>query len=283
MGKLRAKLGILAGGGKLPGLVIQACRQSSRPFFIIAFEDHTPRETVAGHPHAWVRLGAAGKAIKALREAGAEELVMAGTIRRPTLGALRPDAWAAMFLARTGAMSLGDDGLLRSLIRELERKEGLRVIGVDALLPQLLAPMGVYGALRPDERAIGDIEEGIRAARAAGAEDAGQAAVVQLGRVLSVEGKEGTDDMLHRAAEARLNGPGGVLVKVSKPGQETRADLPTIGEATVEAARAAGLSGIAVEAGATLVLDRAAVVKAADAAGLFVMGIDVPQGQAEER
>lgn len=277
------KLGILAGGGKLPGLVMQACRESGRPYFVIAFEDQTPPETVAGHPHAWVRLGAAGKAIKLLRDAGAEELVMAGAIRRPSMSALRPDAWAAMFLAKTGAMILGDDGLLSTLIRELERNEGFRVIGTDAILPQLLAPMGVYGAEQPDERALGDIKEGIRAARAAGAEDAGQAAVVQQGRVLSVEGKEGTDDMLARAAEARLNGPGGVLVKVSKPGQESRADLPTIGEATVKAARAAGLSGIAVEAGGTLVMDREAVVKAADAAGLFVIGVPVPTEQTEER
>lgn len=283
MGTKPAKLGVLAGGGKLPGLVIQACRESARPFFVIAFEGQTPPETVAGHPHAWVRLGAAGKAIQLLREAGAEELVMAGAIRRPSIGALRPDAWAAKFLAKTGAMSLGDDGLLTSLIRELERNEGFRLIGADDLLPQLLAPMGVYGAEQPDERALGDIEEGIRAARAVGAEDAGQAAVVQQGRVLCVEGKEGTDDMLARAAEARLNGPGGVLVKVSKPGQESRADLPTIGEATVKAARAAGLSGIAVEAGGTLVVDRAAVVKAADAAGLFVMGVTLPQEQPEER
>lgn len=278
-----AKLGILAGGGKLPGLVIQACRESERPFFVIAFEGQTPPRTVAGHPHAWVRLGAAGKAIDLLREAGVKELVMAGAIRRPSIAALMPDAWGTRFLAKTGAMSLGDDGLLSSLIRELERNEGFRVIGPDTLLPQLLAPLGVYGAERPDERALGDIEEGIRVARAAGAEDSGQAAVVQQGRVLAVEGTEGTDDMLARAAGLRLNGPGGVLVKVSKPGQETRADLPTIGETTVKAATAAGLSGIAVEAGGTLVVDRAAVVEAADAAGLFVMGVPVPQGRPEER
>ena len=283
MGAKPAKLGILAGGGKLPGLIIQACRESERPFFIIAFEEQTPPETVAGHPHAWVRLGAAGKTIELLRQAGAEELVMAGAIRRPSIGALRPDGWGTKFLAKTGAMSLGDDGLLTSIIRELERNEGFRVIGPDTLLPQLLAPMGVYGAEQPDEQALGDIEEGIRAARALGAEDAGQAVVVQLGRVLAVEGKEGTDDMLARAAQARLNGSGGVLVKVSKPDQESRADLPTIGETTVMTASDAGLSGIAVEAGGTLVLDRAAVVKAADAAGLFVMGVIVPHEQAEDR
>jgi DUF1009 family protein len=180
-------------------------------------------------------------------------------------------------------MALGDDGLLSALIRELERSEGFRVIGADDLLPYLLAPVGVYGAQEPDERAMGDIEEGLRAARATGAQDAGQAAVVQQGRVLCVEGRAGTDDMLEQAAEARSAGPGGVLVKVSKPGQETRADLPTIGVTTVEAARAAGLSGIAVEAGGTLIVDRAAVIKAADSAGLFIIGIDVPDERAEGR
>ena len=283
MGILPAKLGILAGSGKLPGLVIQACTESDRPYFVIAFEDQTPAETVTGHPHAWVRLGAVSKAIRLLHEARVEELVMAGPIRRPSLGALRPDGWGALFLAKTGAMGLGDDGLLSSLIRELERSEGFRVIGADALLPDLLAPLGVYGALEPDERALGDIEEGIRAARAVGAEDTGQAAVVQQGRVLCVEGKDGTDDMLDRTAELRLAGPGGVLVKVSKPGQETRADLPTIGESTVKEAKAAGLRGIAVEAGGALIVDRPAVIKAADAAGLFIMGIVVADEQAEGR
>ena len=220
-------------------------------------------------------MGAAGTLIEKLREAGVEDLVFAGRIRRPSLSALRPDARAAALLARAGARALGDDGLLSAVIRELEEREGFHVIGPDTLLPDDLAPPGVYGAVEPDATALGDIERGIEAARGIGALDIGQAAVVQQGLVLAVEAIEGTDAMLARCADLRRQGPGGVLVKVKKPGQEARADLPTIGVGTVDAAAVAGLRGIAVEAHGSLVIDRAAVVRAADAAAIFVIGVTV--------
>ena len=129
------------------------------------------------------------------------------------------------------------------------------------------------GIPRPDAQALADIEHGQRLARALGALDIGQAVVVQQGLVLGVEAIEGTDALLRRCAALRREGPGGVLVKVEKPGQEQRADRPTIGPQTVALAAEAGLRGIAVEAGATIVLDRDEVVAAADRAGLFVLGI----------
>ena len=269
------KLGILAGGGPLPVRLIQSCRASRRQFFVAAFEDQTDPETVDGVPHAWVRLGAAGTLLEKLSEAGVEDLVFAGHIRRPSLSALRPDARAAALLARAGARALGDDGILSAVIRELEEREGFRVIGPDSLLPDDLAQPGVYGATEPDAAALADIERGIEAARGIGALDIGQAAVVQQGLVLAVEAIEGTDAMLARCRELCREGPGGVLVKVKKPNQEARADLPTIGVGTVEAAAAAGLRGIAVEAHGALVIDRPAVARAADVAEIFVIGVTV--------
>lgn len=268
------KLGILAGRGDVPGRIIQACRDADRPFFVIAFEGQTPPETVADVPHAWVRLGAAGKALKTLQEEAVDEIVMAGGIKRPSMAALRPDWWAAKVLAKAGAKALGDDGLLSAIVKELEA-EGLAVVGIEDVLPGALAEDGLYGAVTPDTDAQADIERGIAVARGLGALDVGQGAVVQQGLVLAVEAIEGTDAMLSRVADLKRNGGGGVLVKVSKPGQESRADLPTIGVATVKAAAAAGLAGIAVQAGGALVVDREAVVQAADAAGLFVMGVVV--------
>jgi DUF1009 family protein len=125
----------------------------------------------------------------------------------------------------------------------------------------------------PDEDARADIEHGIGVARALGALDIGQAVVVQQGLVLGVEAAEGTDELLRRCAGLRRDGPGGVLVKMAKPGQERRADLPTIGPQTLTLAAAAGLRGIAAEAAMTLVIDRAELVRAADEAGLFVVGV----------
>ncbi|HEY1364341.1 MAG TPA: LpxI family protein, partial [Xanthobacteraceae bacterium] len=126
---------------------------------------------------------------------------------------------------------------------------------------------------RPDAQAAADIEHGLRIARALGALDIGQAVVVQQGLVLGVEAIEGTDELLGRCAALRREGPGGVLVKTAKPGQERRADRPVIGPQTVALAAAAGLRGIAVEAGAAIVIDRDEVAAAADRAGLFVVGV----------
>jgi DUF1009 family protein len=268
---MTAKLGIVAGGGELPRRLIEACRGERREFFVLAFHDQTDPETVAGVPHAWCRLAAGGKALSLLRAHGVGELVFAGRIRRPSLAALRPDARAARFFARVGYRTLGDDGLLSAIVKEVEA-EGFRVVGADELL-RVAMPEGALGRVEPDAEAAADIAHGLRIARALGALDIGQAVVVQQGLVLGVEAIEGTDALIARCAGLRRDGPGGVLVKAAKPGQERRIDLPAIGARTVAAAAAAGLRGIAAEAGGALLLDRDEVVRRADAAGLFVVGV----------
>src|SRR3546814_2895307 len=122
------KIGSLAGGGAIPLRLIAACRAVGRDVFVLAFDGQTDRATVADVPHAWVRLGAAGRAIELLRTAGVEELVMAGGIRRPSLTMLRPDQRAARFLAKAGGCLFSDDGLLKTIIDILEREEGIRVV-----------------------------------------------------------------------------------------------------------------------------------------------------------
>lgn len=265
------KLGILAGAGELPRRIIEACRGAGRPFFVIGFIGEADPAMLADTPHAMIRLGAAGEGFRLLREAGVDELVFAGGIRRPTVMSLRPDWRAAKFFARIGYRALGDNGLLSAVIGELE-SEGFRVIGADAILGHALAPAGPFGRHLPDAQAEADIAHGLAVARALGTLDIGQSVVVQQGLVLGVEAIEGTDALLGRCGGLRREGPGGVLVKIAKPEQERRADLPTIGARTVAAASAAGLRGIAVEAGSTIVIDYAGVVEAADRAGLFVVG-----------
>lgn len=266
---MQPKLGILAGGGELPARIIRSCQKAGREFFVIAFEGQADPEffTDQDIPHAWVRLGAAGTTLKLLRAAAVEELVMAGAIKRPGLRDLRPDLWATKFFAASGASSLGDDGLLKALIKALEG-EGFSVVGVDQLLPEIIAPGGVYGAVSPSRQSLDDIDVARRAALSIGTEDKGQGAIARQGKIVAVEDADGTDAMIGRA-----DGKGGVLVKVCKPGQETRADLPTIGVATIKAAARAGIAGIGIEAGKALVIDLPAVVAAADQSGLFVTGI----------
>lgn len=270
---MAAKLGILAGGGPLPGYLVEACRTSQRPVFVVAFEGQADPDVIAGTPHAWVRLGAAGAALDHLHNAGVGEIVMAGPVRRPTLRELRPDRRAAKFLGR-GLLNKGDDGLLSAIVRALEEEEGFRVVGADEVLADLAAPSGPFGGYRPDTEADADIAHGVNVLRATGLLDIGQAVVVQQGIVLGLEAAEGTRALLERCGPLRREGRGGVMVKLPKPGQETRADMPSIGPETIRAARDSGLSGIAVAAGRTLVFEQAKLVSEADTAGMFVVGID---------
>ncbi len=271
---LTGALGILAGGGPFPGQVAAAARAAGREVFIIAFEDFAEAQVVASYPHAVVRLGAAGRMLHLLRANGCRDLVLVGPVRRPSLLDLRPDAEGARIMARIGrAAFAGDDGLLAAVVRVLA-EEGFRILGAHEVLTSALGPRGQAGRVAADSEALADIERGIAVVRALGAADVGQACVVQQGCVLAVEAIEGTDRMISRAAELRRPGLGGVLVKLVKPGQDRRADLPTIGPRTVEAAAAAGLRGVAFEAGGTLVTDLAACTAAADRAGLFLLGVD---------
>ncbi len=273
------KLGIIAGGGPLPGRLIAACLASGRPVFVVAFTGQTDAALTEGaaFDHLWTRLGAAGRYLGRLHAEGIEELCLIGKFRRPGLREVMPDLKAAAFLARIRLHALGDDELLQALRAALEQ-EGFRVVGIQDVIAGLLARPGLLSQAAPDPLAWSDIRRALGVARAIGSLDIGQAAVVQQGVVLAVEAAEGTDAMLGRCAGLRRDGPGGVLVKARKPQQDDRLDLPTIGVTTVEQAAAAGLRGIAVEAGAALVVDDAAVAAAADRLGLFVIALDPESG-----
>ncbi len=271
---MATKLGIVAGGGDLPARLIAACRAEGREYFVLAFHGQTDEATVSGVPHAWVRLGDGEAVFRHLHEAGVRDLVMAGRIRRPSVLDLRPDFRAARVLASIGVRAFGDDGLLRAIVQEME-EEGFRVVGVDSVLGNLISPEGPIGSRTPDAAARVDIERGVAVARLLGAADIGQAVVVDEGIVLGVEAVEGTDALVERCAILRKRPAGGVLVKVKKPDQERRVDLPTVGPQTIRLAATASLSGIAVEAGQSLILDRDEVVRLADEMGLFVVGVRV--------
>lgn len=270
-----ARLGLIAGSGDLPARLIEACRAAGREIFVVALEGHAAPDLVDGDtPHAWARIGAAGRIIAALREAQVEELVLAGKVERPSLAELRPDWRALKFLAGRGGRLGGDDDLLAAMIAEIEREEGFRVVSPTALLGDLAPPAGPLGRLRPSAEDEADIALGMAAARQLGALDIGQAVVVQQGRVLAVEAAEGTDALIARAGPLQQTGRPGLLVKCPKPQQELRADPPAIGPETIRRAAEAGLGGIAIAAGGTLVLDRHEVARLADAAGLFVIAVE---------
>ncbi len=273
-GSRRRRLGIIAGGGTLPGRVAAAAAAAGRGVFLIGIEGYAEPPVLAPYPHEFSRIGAAGRILEMLRAHACEDLVMVGTVRRPSFFDMRPDIEGARILTRIGrAIFSGDDGLLAAVMRVLS-EEGFRMLGMHEVLLEALAPAGHLTRVRPDPMALADIERGVAVVLALGGADVGQGAVVQQGIVLAVEAVEGTDAMIARCATLARSGPGGVLVKLAKPGQDRRADLPTIGPETVRRAAAAGLRGIAVEAGGTILAERSETIAIAEAAGLFLVGLD---------
>ena len=273
-------LGILAGGGALPRKLVDFCQGSGRPVFVMAFEGQTDPDTVLDVAHAWLRLGAGGAVIETLKAQAVRDLVMIGPIRRPSMAELRPDWRMVQFFAKAGMKSLGDDSLLRGIMAALE-DEGFRFLAVDDVLRDWVMPAGylVGGDESSDgfDLRQGDIRRGIEVARALGAVDVGQSVVVQDSLVLAVEGIEGTDALIQRTRALKRAGAGPVLVKLKKPGQDRRADLPTVGVETINNAIEAGFRGIALEAGGSLLIDRDQVIQRAGEAGLFVLGIDLSE------
>lgn len=268
-----SSLGILAGDGALPRQVAEAARRDGRAVFVVAFEGQTAPGWVEDFPHEWIRLGAIGRTLDALKEAAVAEVCMIGPIRRPSLGELRPDWRGAKLIARNGFVGLGDDALLKAVAGILG-EAGMRIVGAHEILGDLLMPPGVLTKIRPDDAAWKDIRKGLAAVDMLGGLDIGQAAVVQEGIVLAVEAAEGTDAMLSRCRDLRREGKGGVLVKTAKPQQDRRLDLPAIGVATAENAARAGLRGIAARAGNALLSDMTGTVAAADRHGLFLVGVE---------
>lgn len=236
-----------------------------------ALPDGTVLEGVA---HTMARLGEVGKMMKFFKSHGVTELVLAGGIKRPSLKELIPDFEAVKMLAKIALKKQSDDGLFRSVIREIEAR-GFHILGIEEVVPEMMFHEGVYGRIKPSSDDMDDIRRGIEVARALGAVDVGQAVVVQEGIVLAVEAVEGTDAMLSRAAILRKPGKAPVMVKIKKPGQDTRVDMPAIGIQTVEQLKKYGMGGIAVEAGGILVIEREKAVEMANEAGIFIIGMEL--------
>lgn len=267
------KLGIIAGGGRLPLRLIIACEQRGIEIFIVAFEGQTDPAILKGRPHIVTRLGAAGRIIRSLKDHGVRDIVMIGGMRRPSFAELRPDLKALGIVLRNGLKrGVGDDGLLKVLRREFER-EGFRFHGVQRFVTDLLAEPGVMGRHKPDKNDMNAIRLGASVARTIGRLDVGQAVVVQESLVLGVEGAEGTDELVRRCAAYRRRGRGPILVKLCKPQQDTALDLPTIGPDTVNLCAHAGMAGVAIEAGRSLILDMDDVIAIADRLGLFIVAL----------
>lgn len=268
------KLGIIAGGGSIPKMLIEHCAAQGRDFFVLAIEGNADKALITDDiPHQWIRIGQAGTGFKRFAEEKVQDVIMIGTIKRPGFFDLVPDLRTTAFFAKVGAKALGDDGILRALVNEIEA-EGMTVRGIHEVMSDLLVKPGILGRHKPDKQALVDIRRGIDVALALGKLDVGQSVVVQQGLVLGVEGIEGTDELIRRCGEYRRKGDGGVLVKLRKPQQDMRIDLPTIGPRSVSRAQESGLRGIVVHAGNGLIVDEAETIRLGGQSRPFIMGIN---------
>jgi hypothetical protein len=265
-------LGIVAGSGSLPALLVEECERLGRDYFIVALDGQAAQDLYQSRPHMISRPDKAGAIVKRLRAEGVHELVLIGAVKRPHLTDLRPDLFTAGFFARMGLRALGDSDLL-SAIRITLEKEGFTIRAVQDFIGDALMPEGVIGRIQPSTAHRADIDLGVQVAKTLGALDVGQSVIVRDGVVLGVEGVEGTDELIRRCAGYRTNGKGGILVKSCKPQQDRALDLPTIGVNTVKILADLHFDGIAVSAGEALFPDRDEAIRQADQEGLFIIGI----------
>jgi DUF1009 family protein len=275
-------LAIIAGGGALPFAVAEAVKRRGRGVVLFPLRGWADPDAVRRYTHHWIAVGQGGHLMNGARAEGCRDMVFVGSVVRPPFRSLRID-WTTLRLlpALYRIYRGGDDRLLSGMV-ELFQQHGFRILGAHQVAPEILLPAGNVGTAAPAPRDLSDISRGLELLRAIGPFDVGQAAVVANHQVLAIEAVDGTDNMLARIAELRERGRiptpkgVGVLVKAPKPDQDRRIDLPAIGPKTVEAAARAGLAGIAVVAGSTIVAEANEVARAADSAGLFVTGIEPP-------
>lgn len=272
-------LGIICGGGSVPFAVAEAVAGRGRKVVLLPLIGWADEQAVRRYPHHWVHLGQFGRICRLARNAGCRDLVFIGTLIRPSPWKCRLDWLTLKFTPQIlRAFRGGDDHLLSSIGRLFE-SQGFRLLGAHEVAPEILVAEGPLGSRKPSARDLEDIKLGLAVLAAAGPFDVGQAAVVANGHVIALEAIEGTDQMLARVAELRRNGrlrapPGaGILVKAPKPGQDRRFDLPAVGPPTVENAAHAGLAGIAIVAGGTVMAEPQRMAKLADEAGIFVVGV----------
>lgn len=267
-------IGLIAGNGTFPFLVLRAARRLRHEVCVVAIRgeaasglDDLARE-LGGAAVTWIELGQLGICIKTLKAAGVSQAVMAGQVKHVKLfGGVMPDLTLLSVLTRLRAKNT--DALIRA-VADVLQENGITLMDSTVLLRELVAGGGVLSTAKPTPDMRADFEFGYRVADAIAGVDVGQTVVVKDRAVVAVEAMEGTDAAIRRAGE--LAGRGVRVVKVAKPGQDMRFDVPVVGVATINAMREAGADAITIDAGRTLILDGDDFVRAADAAGIVVVG-----------
>ena len=276
---ISSPIGLVAGGGAMPFAVADSLVAHGIEPVLFALRGACDPVKVKRFRHHWISVGQYGRAISLFRAENCRDLLFIGTLVRPALSEIRLDWGTLRIIPRVLSAFRGGDDHLLSGIGGIFERDGFRMLGIKDVAPDLLMPEGCLTCAAPSGSASADIARGREVLTALGPYDVGQAVVVIDGHVVGVEGIEGTDGLLSRVTRLRSEGRiraksgTGVLVKAPKSRQDLRFDLPTVGPRTVEGAAAAGLAGIAIAAGDTIIAEPQAMIEAADTAGIFVIGL----------
>jgi UDP-2,3-diacylglucosamine hydrolase len=267
------KIGIIAGRGELPRQLAQSLSQRNVAFHMLLVEDEADPADYTNLKHDIIPITKVGRYLKALAREGCDAVTLAGPVSRPNFKKIFPDKEGFKLLSKIGgAISKGDDGLMNAITSFIEEK-GFKIIGPHEVSDEFLAKRGKLGSIVPNDEEMLDIEKGVSVCRQIGALDIGQAIVIRSGYVLGVEAAEGTEKLIERCREFAWEEPAGILIKLSKPGQNLQADMPAVGPDTILQMHAAGLKGLVVEAGKTLLLQIDQLKTTADEKGIFIFTV----------
>ena len=269
------KVGLIAGEGDFPLEVAQSISQKNIEVFIVALKNIASKD-IERYPHIWVRMGQIGKAIQALKENNCEELILIGGVKKPNLWLLKPDFGALkLFFKLVMLPSKGDASILKTLLQFLEIDNKFKVVGAEKYIPHLLMSEGLLAGEKIDKQTQIDIDIAIANCINIGFKDIGQACVVVNGEIITSEDVSGTDNMLRNLVSKEIKfSKKGVLVKLTKPIQDKRVDLPVIGMQTIHLVKEIGLKGIAIENRSSFILEKEQVIKFANDNEIFIYGFN---------
>lgn len=268
----KEKLAIVAGRGSLPQMLINECKKRNQEFILFLLEGENYEIDYSAYSPLSLRFGPVEEFLQKLKANKAQNLVFIGAIHKPNFSEIKNiDKKGGVLIAKILANKiLGDDAVLRTVMNFLE-KEGLHFVAIEELLDCVISTKQILTKFSPSNDDKKDIELGINAIKAFADFDVGQAVVVAQKQIIAVEAVEGTDSMLKRCAELQIDyKKNAILIKMKKPRQNSKVDLPTIGLQTIENCALAAIKGIAVQSNSTLILDKEAVIKRADELGMFI-------------
>lgn len=271
--KINKKIGIIAGNGSLPKQLQLYLADKNVKTFTVALSDIADEEVTEIGDFIWSKVTTVGKIFDYFNQNEVKQIVLVGGMKRPSFISLIPDLTGLKLLNRLRKLdNAGDNSMFNEIIKFIE-ENGFNLLGVDEVLPELLASKGIFTDIKPNKRQLADIEYGYKIAQEIGRLDIGQAVIVQHSATIGVEASEGTDGLIKRCANLQFDGKGAILIKTKKPNQDRRIDLPSIGIKTIETLSQLGYAGVAVEAGSSLIIDKETTLDAANKLGIFIFGV----------